>query len=93
MPIANDQVELDLGTIDGRIGQINVTLVIMADGTAHVRLFAHDPTSRRGGEGIYLGIDGLKELFAMTDHIRATVDRLQGQGQIRALASGHFPLR
>ena len=79
-------LQLELGSVETLLGNLQFTFVVSPEGDAHIQLYATDP-STAGKSGVMLMLDArgyerLKEIVRGAD---AVIDRMIGEGKIRRM--------
>jgi len=84
--MADAPLQIELGTLETLIGNLQFTFVVSADGDGHLQLYATDP-SRAGGAGVLLMLDaaGYERLKAVIRDADSTIDRMIGEGRIKRM--------
>jgi len=78
--------QIDLGSIETLLGNLQFTFVISPEGNAHIQVYAIDPSSPAKG-GVMLMLDAqryerLREIIRGAD---AAIDRMIGEGRIKRM--------
>jgi hypothetical protein len=78
--------QVDLGTVETLLGNLQFTFVISVDGDAHIQLYATDPSSSgKGGVMIMLDAQGYERLKSIVKGADRVIDRMIGEGKIRRM--------
>ena len=79
-------LQIDLGSVETLLGNLEFTFVVSAEGDAHVQLYANDP-SKAGGGGVVLMLDaqGYERLKAIVKGTDRVIDRMIGEGKIKRM--------
>jgi hypothetical protein len=79
-------LQLELGSVETLLGNLQFTFVVSPEGDAHIQLYATDPsTAGKGGVMLMLdarGYERLKEIVRGTDGV---IDRMISEGKIRRM--------
>jgi hypothetical protein len=83
-PDATTQV--DLGTVETLLGNLQFTFVVDAEGDAHIQVYATDPSSPgKGTVMIMLDAQGYERLKAIVRGADGVIDRMIAEGKIRRM--------
>lgn len=78
--------QVDLGTVETLLGNLQFTFVVSAEGDAHIQLYAVDPSSAgKGGVMLMLDARGYERLKAIINGADRVIDRMIGEGKIRRM--------
>ena len=79
-------LQIDLGSVETLLGNLQFTFVVSAEGDAHVQLYATD-ASKAGGGGVVLMLDaqGYERLKAIVKGADRVIDRMIGEGKIKRM--------
>lgn len=79
-------LQLDLGSVETLLGNLQFTFVVSAEGDAHIQLYATD-ASKAGGGGVVLMLDaqGYERLKAVVKGADRVIDRMIGEGKIKRM--------
>ena len=79
-------LQLDLGSVETLLGNLQFTFVVSAEGDAHIQLYATDP-SKAGGGGVVLMLDaqGYERLKAIVKDADKVIDRMIAEGKIKRM--------
>lgn len=79
-------LQIDLGTIETLIGNLQFTFVVNVEGDAHVQIYADDPSSAaKAGVSVMLDANGFERLKAIVKGADGVIDRLIGEGRIKRM--------
>jgi len=84
-PIGFQALTLEIGSVSGPDGTIELSLRILADGRGFVMIYAREAGTRRPGELVAVNCDRwdkVKALIARTDE---TINKLRKRGDMKAL--------
>jgi hypothetical protein len=85
MPDDANTTQIDLGTVETLLGNLQFTFVISPEGDAHVQVYA-DPSSKgTGGVIIMLDAQGYERLKAIIKGADRVIDRMIGEGKIKRM--------
>jgi hypothetical protein len=84
MPTADEPIQVDLGTVETLIGNLQFTFVVSAEGDAHIQVHAGNP-SGAGGVMLMLDANGFERLKAIVGEADAVIDRLISGGRIKRM--------
>jgi len=84
--VTDAPLQIDLGSVETLLGNLQFTFVVSAEGDAHVQLYATDP-SKAGGGGVVLMLDaqGLERLKAIVKGADRVIDRMIAEGKIKRM--------
>jgi hypothetical protein len=78
--------QVDLGTVETLLGNLQFTFVVSPEGDAHIQVYAADPTSAgKGGVMLMLDAQGYERLKAVIKGADGVIDRMIGEGKIRRM--------
>ncbi|HEU4597130.1 MAG TPA: hypothetical protein VFS10_18510 [Pyrinomonadaceae bacterium] len=79
-------VNIDLGTVETLIGNLQFTFVLSPEGDAHVQVIAADPSSA-GKDTVMVMLDanGFERLKAIVKGADGVIDRLISEGRIKRM--------
>ena len=78
--------QLDLGTVETLIGNLQFTFVVSREGDAHVQIYATDPSSAsKPGVSVMLDAKGLEQLKTIIKGADGVIDRLIREGRIKRM--------
>ena len=84
MPVADEPIQIDLGTVETLIGNLQFTFVVSTGGDAHIQAHAAGP-SGAGGVMVMLDANGFERLKAIVREADGVIDRLIGEGRIKRM--------
>lgn len=82
-PDATTQV--DLGTVETLLGNLQFTFVVSAEGDAHIQVYATDPSGPGKGIVIMLDAQGHERLKAIVKGADGVIDRMIAEGKIKRM--------
>jgi hypothetical protein len=82
-PDATTQV--DLGTVETLLGNLQFTFVVSAEGDAHIQVYATDPSGPGKGIVIMLDAQGYERLKEIVGGADRAIDRMIAEGKIRRM--------
>jgi hypothetical protein len=78
--------QVDLGTVETLLGNLQFTFVVSPEGDAHIQVYAADPASAgKGGVMLMLDAQGYERLKAIVKGADGVIDRMIGEGKIRRM--------
>ena len=77
-------LQIELGSVETLIGNIQFTFVVSAEGDAHVQVCAANP-SNAGGVTLMLDANSFERLKAIIRETDGVIDRLIGEGRIKRM--------
>lgn len=78
--------QIDLGSVETLLGNLQFTFVISPGGDAHIQVYASDPSSAgKGGVMLMLDAQGYERLRAIVKGTDGVIDRMIGQGKIKRM--------
>ena len=77
-------LQVDLGTVETLIGNLQFTFVLSPNGDAHIQVYAANP-SGAGGVMVMLDANGFERLKAIVREADGVIDRLIGEGRIKRM--------
>jgi hypothetical protein len=79
-------LQVDLGTVETLLGNLQFTFVISAEGDAHIQVYAADPSNaRKGGIMMMLDAQGYERLKAIIKGADGVIDRMITEGKIKRM--------
>jgi hypothetical protein len=79
-------LQLDLGSVETLLGNLQFTFVVSAEGDAHIQLYATDPSSAgKGGVMLMLDAQSYERLKAIVRGTDKVIDRMIGEGKIKRM--------
>ncbi len=80
-------LQVDLGTVETLIGNLQFTFVVSPEGDAHIQLFAGDPSAAGRAVAVMLMLDakGFEHLKAIVKETDGVIDRLIREGRIKRM--------
>lgn len=79
-------LQVDLGTVETLLGNLQFTFVVSAEGNAHIQVYAADPSSAgKGGVMVMLDAGGYEQLKTIIKGADGVIDRMIGEGKIRRM--------
>ena len=79
-------LQVDLGTIETLIGNLQFTFVVSREGDAHVQLYVTDPSSAsKAGVSVMLDAKGFEQLKAIVKGADGVIDRMIREGRIKRM--------
>ena len=79
-------LQIDLGSVETLLGNLQFTFVVSAEGDAHIQVYATDPSSAvKGGIMLMLDAQGFERLKAIVKGADRTIDRMIGEGKIKRM--------
>jgi hypothetical protein len=80
-------LQVDLGTVETLIGNLQFTFVVSREGDAHLQVYASDPSSAgKAGVSVMLDANGFERLKAIIKGADGVIDRLIREGRIKRMA-------
>ena len=78
--------QIELGSVETLLGNLQFTFVVSAEGDAHVQVYAADPSGAgKGGVMIMLDAQGYERLKAIVRGADGVIDRMIGEGKIKRM--------
>lgn len=77
-------LQVDLGTVETLIGNLQFTFVLNPGGDAHIQVYAANPSSA-GGVTLMLDANGFERLKSIVREADNVIDRLIGEGRIKRM--------
>lgn len=78
--------QVDLGTVETLIGNLQFTFVVSPEGDAHVQVYVTDPSSpTKAGVSVMLDARGYEQLKAIIKGADGVIDRMIREGRIRRM--------
>jgi hypothetical protein len=79
-------VQVDLGSVETLLGNLQFTFVVSAEGQAHMQVYAIDPSSAgKGGILVMLDAQGFEQLKAIVKGADRVIERMIGEGRIKRM--------
>ena len=79
-------IQVDLGTVETLIGNLQFTFVVSPEGDAHVQVYATDPSSAsRPAVSVMLDAKGFEQLKAIIKGADGVIDRMILEGRIKRM--------
>ena len=79
-------LQIDLGTVETLIGNLQFTFVISREGDAHLQVYATDPSSAsKAGISLMLDANGYEQLKAIIKSADDIIDRMIREGRIKRM--------
>ena len=79
-------LQIDLGTVETLIGNLQFTFVISREGDAHLQVYATDPSSAsKAGISLMLDANGYEQLKAIIKSADGIIDRMIREGRIKRM--------
>ncbi|HEX7957545.1 MAG TPA: hypothetical protein VF508_11415 [Pyrinomonadaceae bacterium] len=79
-------LQVDLGTVETLIGNLQFTFVISPEGDAHIQLYAGDPAGvGQGRVLLMLDAQGFERLKAIVKGADREIDRMIREGRIKRM--------
>ncbi|MBA3240457.1 MAG: hypothetical protein H0T60_04445 [Acidobacteria bacterium] len=79
-------LQVDLGTVETLIGNLQFTFVMSPEGDAHIQVYAGDPSSMsRASVMVMLDANGYERLKAIIKGADGVIDRLIKEGRIKRM--------
>jgi len=77
-------LQVNLGAVTSMFGKLTFSFVVHNSGSAHVQIYASDPTDLRKS-GVLLTLDeaGYRELRTLLNRTDETIEKLRTAGQVR----------
>lgn len=82
--MADAPFQVDLGTVETLIGNLQFTFVLSPEGDAHIQVYAANPSST-GGVTLMLDANGFERLKSVVKEADKVIDRLIGEGRIKRM--------
>lgn len=84
--LQNAPLQIDLGSVETLLGNLQLTFVVSAGGDAHIQVYASDPSSAgKGGVMLMLDAQGFERLKAIIKGADGVIDRMIGEGKIKRM--------
>jgi hypothetical protein len=78
--------QIDLGSVETLLGNLQFTFVVSPEGDAHIQVYAADPSSpTKAGVMLMLDAQRYERLREIVRHADATIDRMIGEGRIKRM--------
>jgi len=85
-PQPDAPLQLDLGSVETLLGNLQFTFVVSPEGDAHIQVYATDPsTAGRGGVMLMLDARGYERLKAIVGGADGVIDRMIAEGKIKRM--------
>lgn len=82
----NAATQIDLGTVETLLGNLQFTFVVSPEGDAHIQVDASAPPGvGKGGVMIMLDAQGYERLKAIVKSADRVIDRMIGEGKIKRM--------
>lgn len=78
-------VQIDLGSVETLLGNLQFTFVVNAEGDAHIQLSVDSPGAGKGGTVLMLDAQAYERLKAVVRGADAVIDRMIAEGRIRRM--------
>jgi hypothetical protein len=79
-------LQVDLGTVETLIGNLQFTFVVSPEGDAHLQVYAADPSSAgKTGVSVMLDAKGFEQLKAIIKGADGVIDRMIREGRIKRM--------
>ena len=79
-------LQLELGSVETLLGNLQFTFVVSPEGDAHIQLYATDPsTAGKGGVMLMLDARGFEQLKAIVKGTDGTIDRMIAERKIKRM--------
>lgn len=80
------RAQVELGTVETLIGNLQFTFVVSPEGDAHMQVYATDPSSAgKAGISVMLDAAGYERLKAIIKGADQTIDRMIREGRIKRM--------
>ena len=78
--------QIDLGSVETLLGNLQFTFVVSAEGDAHIQVYAVDPSSAgKAGVLVMLDAQGFEHLKAIVKGADRVIDRMIAEGRIKRM--------
>jgi hypothetical protein len=78
--------QLELGSVETLIGNLQLTFVVSPEGDAHIQVYATNPsTAGKGGVMLMLDARGYERLKAIIKGADGVIDRMIAEGKIKRM--------
>lgn len=85
-PKPDAPLQLDLGSVETLLGDLQFTFVVSPEGDAHIQVYATDPSAGgRGGVMLMLDARGYERLKAIVSGADGLIDRMIADGKIKRM--------
>lgn len=82
----NAPTQIDLGTVETLIGNLQFTFVVSPEGDAHLQVYAIDPSSAgKSGVSVMLDANGFEQLKTIIKNTDGAIDRMIREGRIKRM--------
>jgi hypothetical protein len=81
----DDATQIDLGTVETLLGNLQFTFVVSPEGDAHVQVYADNSGASKGGVIVMLDAQGYERLKAIIKGADRIIDRMIGEGKIKRM--------
>lgn len=82
----NAPTQIELGSVETLLGNLQFTFVISPEGDAHIQVYAVDPSSSvKSGIVVMLDAQRYERLREIVRSADATIDRMIGEGRIKRM--------
>jgi hypothetical protein len=79
-------VQVELGTVETLLGNLQLTFMVSAEGDAHIQVYAVDPSrAGKGGVVVMLDAQGYERLKAIIRGADGVIDRMIREGKIKRM--------
>ena len=79
-------LQLDLGSVETLLGNLQFTFVVSPEGDAHIQVYATDPsTTGKGGVMLMIDAQGYERLKAIVKGADVLIDRMINEGKIKRM--------
>ena len=82
--MADAPFQVELGTVETLIGNLQFTFVLSPGGDAHIQVYAANPSST-GGVTLMLDANGFERLKSVVREADKVIDRLIVEGRIKRM--------
>ena len=82
----DSSLQVDLGTVETLIGNLQFTFVVSTEGDAHVQVYVTDPSSAsKPAVSLMLDAKGFERLKAIVKDADKVIDRMIREGRIKRM--------
>jgi hypothetical protein len=79
-------LQVDLGSVETLLGNLQFTFVVSPEGDAHVQLYVTDPSAAgKAGVMVMLDAQGYERLKAIISGADSVIDRMIREGRIKRM--------
>jgi hypothetical protein len=78
-------LQIDLGTVETLLGNLQFTFVVNAEGDAHIQLSVDSASATKGGVVLMLDAQGYERLKSVVKGADSVIDRMIAEGRIRRM--------